>query len=200
MSYGFDDNMGKVPIEPILDNLQTAFQNNINKIYNAIKNQGTTPPGKTPDNIVTGINNLATNKWNAGVAAADARSNPSSYNYQSGKNAGIAEAQAVAWSQTFHIAAGSINIAYFYNSGSVNFGLRNVTSGSINNTSGLGFTISYLNSGGGVISTQVVGDSASVNLSIPSGAQSMRLESNYSGAGDGITCDLTLNYKCQVLR
>ena len=100
MSYGFDDNMGKVPIEPILDNLQTAFQNNINKIYNAIKNQGTTPPGKTPDNIVTGINNLATNKWNAGVAAADARSNPSSYNYQSGKNAGIAEAQSVTWSQT----------------------------------------------------------------------------------------------------
>lgn len=200
MSYGFDDNMGKVPIEPILDNLQTAFQNNINKIYNAIKNQGTNPPGKTPDNIVTGINNLATNKWNAGVAAADARSNPSSYNYQSGKNAGIAEAQAVTWSQTFHISAGSINIAHLYNSANVNFGLRNVTSGSINNTGGLGFTISYLNSGGGVISTQVVGDNASVNLSIPSGAQSMRLESNYSGAGQGITCELTLNYKCQVLR
>jgi hypothetical protein len=200
MSYGFDENMGKVPIEPILNTLEQTYQSNVNTIYNTIKNQGTTPAGKTPAQIATAINNMASAKFNAGVSAADARSNPSSYNYQSGKNAGIAEAQAVAWSQTFLISAGSINIAYLYNSASVNFGLRNVTSGSINNTGGLGFTISYLNSGGGVISTQVVGDNASVNLSIPSGAQSMRLDSNYSGAGQGITCELTLNYKCQVLR
>ena len=37
MSYGFDDNMGKVPIEPMLNNLQNIFQTNINKIYNYIK-------------------------------------------------------------------------------------------------------------------------------------------------------------------
>ncbi len=200
MSYGFDDNMGKVPIESILNNLQTSFQNNINKIYNAIVNQGTNPPGKTPDNIVTGINNLATNKWNAGKTWADGRSDPSTYNYQSGKNAGIAEAQSVTWSQTYSISAGSHSVAYLYNPARVGYGLRNVVSGSVNNTGGLAFTISYLNSGGGTISTQVVGNDTVANLSIPGGAQSMLFEANYYDAGQGISCYLTLNYQAKVLR
>ena len=192
MSYGFDDNMGKVPIEPILDNLQTAFQNNINKIYNAIKNQGTTPPGKTPDNIVTGINNLATNKWNAGKTWADGRSDPSTYNYQSGYSA----AQNVSWSQSFYFDAGAYNEGGISGIPRVEMGLRNVTSGSITGAN-ITMTIRYFNSAGTEVGSQDI-TGGSGTLSIPSTAQKMEVSGNtFMGRA---YCYINLNYKCQVLR
>lgn len=183
MSYGFDDNMGKVPIEPILNNLQTSFQNNINKIYNAIVNQGTNPPGKTPDNIVTGINNLATNKYNAGRSTG----------YNEGKNAGIAEAQRVAWSQSFHFEGGPFESGGFQGAPSIEIGLRNVTAASITNASNITLVV-YFNSTGAEIGRQ---ESPSGNLNIPSAAHKMEVIGFTLGTS---YCDINLSYKCQVLR
>ena len=162
MSYGFDDNMGKVPIEPILNNLQTSFQNNINKIYNAIVNQGTNPPGKTPDNIVTGINNLASNKYNAGYSAGDTAGYNRGYSagdtagYNRGYNEGKAAAEAVTWV----VSMGSTAM----NSG-VNFDITNVEHVvSVVNTSG--YTINYecYNAASGLISSGVVGNGGGVPI------------------------------------
>lgn len=183
MSYGFDDNMGKVPIEPILNNLQTNFQNNINTIYNTIVNQGTTPPGRTPAQIATGINNLATNKYNAGRSAG----------YNEGKNAGIAEAQSVAWSQSFHFAGGTFESGGLQESPSTEIGLRNVTAASITNASNITLVV-YFNSAGAEIGRQ---EFPSGNLNIPSTAHKMKVIGFTLGPS---YCDINLSYKCQVLR
>lgn len=53
-------------------------QEGIDAIYNAIKGQGTTPGGKTPDQIVSSIGTLATNKYNSGKNDG----------YEAGKNEG----------------------------------------------------------------------------------------------------------------
>lgn len=83
MAYLFDNDKSKVnfdtAIQPKLDALQTTFQNNINLIYNAFVNQGTTPTAKTPAAISTAVDTLATTKYNAG------------------KTAGKAESEAVTW-------------------------------------------------------------------------------------------------------
>lgn len=179
MSYGFDENMGKVPIEPILNQLEQTYQSNVNTIYNTIKNQGTTPAGKTPAQIATAINSMAAAKFNAGRTQGDAE--------------GYARAQNVSWSQTFHFEGGPFESGGLQGSPSTEIGLRNVTAASITNASNISLVV-YYNSAGAEIGRQ---EFPSGNLNIPSTAHKMKV----IGFTLGTTyCDINLNYKCQVLR
>lgn len=76
MAYLFDDDKSKIDfdgaLQPKLDALQTAFQNNVNLIYNKFVSQGTTPTAKTPAAISTAVDTLATTKYNAGKTSAEA--------------------------------------------------------------------------------------------------------------------------------
>lgn len=176
MSYGFDENMGKVPIEPILNQLEQTYQSNVNTIYNTIKNQGTIPAGKTPAQIATAINSMAAAKFNAGRAQGDAE--------------GYARAQNVSWSQTFTFSAGAVDGSM----PSFEVGLKNVTSGSITNNNVV-VTVIYLNSAGAEISRQEAFGPGT--LSIPAGAQKMQIIGGFIGV---TSLNVNLNYKCQVLR
>ena len=55
MAYGFNEKKEKVDISPILNGLQTTFQNNVNAIYNAIVKNGVTPTAQTPAACATAI-------------------------------------------------------------------------------------------------------------------------------------------------
>ena len=71
-----------------LASLRASFAGALSRIAEAISAQGTPVPSDAkPDQIVAGIGTMADNKYNAGVAAADGRPNPNSYNYQAGYNA-----------------------------------------------------------------------------------------------------------------
>ena len=62
MAFLFNDDKTKLDfdkaVQAIITPLQTAFQNNINTIYNAVKSAGVTPSDKSPSNIATAISNL----------------------------------------------------------------------------------------------------------------------------------------------
>ena len=62
MAFLFNDDKTKLDfdnaVQKIITPLQTAFQNNINTIYNAVKSAGVTPSDKSPSNIATAISNL----------------------------------------------------------------------------------------------------------------------------------------------
>lgn len=117
MTYGFDDNKGKVDIDAILSNLQTTYQGNINTIYNAITAQGTTPAGKSPQQLASGISTMATAKYNSGYSAGNTAGYNSGYSagysagdsagYTRGYNAGKAAAEDVRW--TTRMTASAMN-------------------------------------------------------------------------------------------
>lgn len=181
MSYGFDENMGKVPIEPILNQLEQTYQSNVNTIYNTIKNQGTTPAGKTPAQIATAINSMAAAKFNAGRTQGDAE--------------GYARAQNVSWSQSFYFEGGGWDDGGLAGTPNIEMGLRNVTSGSITGANKF-VSVLYFNSAGTQVGSQDI-TGGSGNLSIPSTAQKMRIYGDFMGR---TYCTINLNYKCQVLR
>ena len=181
MSYGFDENMGKVPIEPILNTLEQNYQSNVNTIYNTIKNQGTTPAGKTPAQIATAINSMASAKFNAGRAQGDAE--------------GYARAQNVSWSQSFYFEGGNWSDGGLAGIPNMEVGLRNVTSGSITGAN-ITINVTYHNSAGTQVGSQDI-TGGSGNLSIPSTAQKMKINGGFLGR---TYCTINLNYKCQVLR
>lgn len=62
MAFLFNEDKTKLDfdkaVQAIITPLQTAFQNNINTIYNAVKSAGVTPSDKSPSNIATAISNL----------------------------------------------------------------------------------------------------------------------------------------------
>lgn len=62
MAFLFNDDKTKLDfdkaVQAIITPLQTAFQNSINTIYNAVKSAGVTPSDKSPSNIATAISNL----------------------------------------------------------------------------------------------------------------------------------------------
>lgn len=148
MSYGFDDNKGKVPIEPILNQLQINYQNNVNTIYNAITAQGTTPAGKTPAQIADGISTMATAKYNSGYSQ------------------GYMDARNVNWEQSlsFNISGANTN-PYF------ECPLINVTHAYVYNSSEDDITVIYKNSNGSVIGSEIVPEGRqSYYLSIPTNA------------------------------
>lgn len=62
MAFLFNDDKTKLDFDnaaqKIITPLQTAFQNNINTIYNAVDRAGVTPSDKSPSNIATAISNL----------------------------------------------------------------------------------------------------------------------------------------------
>lgn len=62
MAFLFNDDKTKLDfdnaVQKIITPLQTAFQNNINTIYNAVDRAGVTPSDKSPSNIATAISNL----------------------------------------------------------------------------------------------------------------------------------------------
>lgn len=67
MAYLFDDDKSKLDFEntlqPILDELETNYQNNINSIYDACSYAGSTPSGKTPQHIAIAISGLTKYFW-----------------------------------------------------------------------------------------------------------------------------------------
>ena len=118
------DNIGEEYLKLLNDyhKLEEEHEKLNRKIYDgmeivteALSNQGiiTTIDG-TFESIVTDIEELSTVKYNkgynSGVAAADARSNPSSTNYKAGYNAGVAAADGRA-------LPGSVNYQSGYNAG-----------------------------------------------------------------------------------
>lgn len=62
MAFLFNDDKTKLDfdkaVQAIITPLQTAFQNNINTIYNSVKSAGVAPSDKSPSNIATAISNL----------------------------------------------------------------------------------------------------------------------------------------------
>lgn len=103
MAYLFDEDKSKIDFEralqPKLDALQTAFQNNVNLIYNKFVSQGTTPTAKTPAAISTAVDTLATAKYNAGT------------------DAGKAAAEAVTWTWATTLERNSKLSTYYTNYG-----------------------------------------------------------------------------------
>ena len=67
----------------------TSFQTGVDTIYNGCKTYGSTPTASTPTAIVNAIKAIYTNRYNAGVTAADNRANANSTNYKTGYNAGV---------------------------------------------------------------------------------------------------------------
>ena len=117
MSYGFDDNKGKVPIEPILNQLETNYQNNVNTIYNAITAQGTTPAGKSPQQIATAIGSMATSKFNGG--------------YNTGYVKGKQAAEQVTFEQTVYFRGGPYTLGSEQELTFVEYPYKNVISATI---------------------------------------------------------------------
>lgn len=74
-----------------IGNIEKSFRDGCNSISNACKGQGVTPASISPADIGAAIANIAAIKYNAGVAAADARANPASANWQNGRAQGRAD-------------------------------------------------------------------------------------------------------------
>ena len=72
-------------------NIEQSFQDGCNAIVASCKGQGVTPASNSPADIGTAIAGIASSKYNAGVAAADARANPASANWQNGRAQGRAD-------------------------------------------------------------------------------------------------------------
>ena len=101
-----------------ITSLETSFQDGCSVIAAKITALGvTTSSTASPTTIANNIKTLATNKYNAGVSAADARVNTNSSSYTSGYNNGYNAGKTSA-TKTFNIqhqrwgAAVAINIVY----------------------------------------------------------------------------------------
>lgn len=96
-----------------------------------------------------------------------------------------------SWSHTLDIDVDSYSRAGLPQPATIQYGLSNVVSGSINNYTGPAFTITYYNTSGTSVGTaNVPASTASVTLTIPSIVVYMEM------SGDsGIHCKLTLNYQ-----
>ncbi len=73
--------------------LAASFSDGCDRLVEGCRKQGVTPASNSPADIVSAIETIATNKYNAGITAADARTNVNSANYKSGYNAGVAAAK-----------------------------------------------------------------------------------------------------------
>lgn len=67
-----------------LSSMESSFQAGCDALVNKLKELGVTPASSSPTDIAAAMDTLATNKYNAGVSAADARVNKSSKSYSQG--------------------------------------------------------------------------------------------------------------------
>lgn len=74
--------------------MKQSFQDGVDTLVAKLTALGITPASSSPDDIAAAIDSLATSKYNAGVAAADARVNTSSASYTSGRTQGQADVKA----------------------------------------------------------------------------------------------------------
>jgi hypothetical protein len=89
-------------------NISNSFQNGCSTIASKITSLGvSTASNASPSTMSTNISTLATNKYNAGVSAADNRAEPNSINYQTGYNNGRSSITGVTLVETLAQAPGS---------------------------------------------------------------------------------------------
>ncbi len=74
-----------------IEGINQSFRDGCSVISNACKGQGVAPASNSPSHISAAIAAIASSKYNAGVAAADARANPASANWQNGRSQGQAD-------------------------------------------------------------------------------------------------------------
>ncbi len=74
-----------------IGNIEKSFRDGCSAIMAACQGQGIAPASNSPSHISAAIAAIASSKYNAGVAAADARANPASANWQSGRAQGRAD-------------------------------------------------------------------------------------------------------------
>lgn len=183
MTYGFDDNKGKVDIDAILSNLQTTYQGNINTIYNAITAQGTTPAGKSPSQLAAGISTMATAKYNAGYSAGNTAGYNSGYSagysagdsagYTRGYNAGKAAAEGVKW--TTRMSAGALSTRF------CQLDITTITHvESVRNVTGVTLDYECYNASGGVTGSGTVANGGYVT--IPANTVEIKLMRDSSSA------------------
>ena len=72
-------------------NIEKSFRDGCSAIMAACQGQGVAPASNSPSHISAAIAAIASSKYNAGVAAADARANPASANWQNGRAQGRAD-------------------------------------------------------------------------------------------------------------
>ncbi len=77
-----------------ISEMKQSFQDGVDTLVAKLTALGITPASSSPDDIAAAIDSLATSKYNAGVAAADARVNTSSASYTSGRTQGQADVKA----------------------------------------------------------------------------------------------------------
>lgn len=75
-------------INTTIADMKQSFTDGCNTLVNKLKELGVTPTSNSPSDIAAAIETLATNKYNQGVEAADARVNTSSASYTSGRSQG----------------------------------------------------------------------------------------------------------------
>lgn len=74
-----------------IGNIEKSFRDGCSAIMAACQGQGVAPASNSPSHISAAIAAIASSKYNAGVAAADARANPASANWQNGRAQGRAD-------------------------------------------------------------------------------------------------------------
>ena len=74
-----------------IGNIEKSFRDGCSAIMAACQGQGIAPASNSPSHISAAIAAIASSKYNAGVAAADARANPASANWQNGRAQGRAD-------------------------------------------------------------------------------------------------------------
>ncbi len=74
-----------------IKNIEKSFRDGCSAIMAACQGQGVAPASNSPSHISAAIAAIASSKYNVGVAAADARANPASANWQSGRAQGQAD-------------------------------------------------------------------------------------------------------------
>lgn len=78
------DVISQQTLESKLASMESSFQAGCDTLVNKLKTLGVTPASSSPTDIAAAMDTLATNKYNAGVTAADARVNTSSASYSQG--------------------------------------------------------------------------------------------------------------------
>lgn len=78
------DVISQQTLENKLASMESSFQAGCDTLVNKLKALGVTPASSSPSDIAAAMDTLATNKYNAGVTAADARVNKSSASYSQG--------------------------------------------------------------------------------------------------------------------
>lgn len=74
-----------------IGNIEKSFRDGCSAIMAVCQGQGVAPASNSPSHISAAIAAIASSKYNAGVAAADARANPASANWQNGRAQGRAD-------------------------------------------------------------------------------------------------------------